>query len=71
MTTGIHNSVSFASNVAFVESLTTATAGSASLVTLLAITQFLHQVKIKFILQLINGISTVLQKLPICFNLTF
>ena len=49
VTTGTYNFVSFASNVAFVGSLTAATAGSVSLIALLVITQFLHQIKIRFI----------------------
>ena len=61
MTTGTYNFVSFILNVAFVGLLTAATArsasGSASLVALLVITQFSDQVKIRFISQLINGIS--------------
>ena len=55
--------------------LTAATAGSASgsafqdlYVALLVITQILDKVKIRFISQLINGISNVLQKLLKCFN---
>ena len=72
MATGTYNFVSFILNVTFVGLLTAATAGSASgsasLVALLVITQFSDQVKIRFILQLINGISNVLQKLLKCFN---
>ena len=72
MTTGTYNFVSFILNVTFVGLLTAATAGSASgsasLVALLVITQFSDQVKIRFISQLINGISNVLQKLLKCFN---
>ena len=63
MTTGAYNFVSFTLNVAFVELLTAVTAGSApgsaSLVALLVITQFSDQVKIRFISQLIKGISSV------------
>ena len=47
-------------NAAFIGLLTAATARSASLVALLVITQFSDQAKIKFISQLINGISSVL-----------
>ena len=63
MTTGAYNFVSFTLNVAFVRLLTAVTAGSApgsaSLVALLVITQFSDQVKIRFISQLIKGISSV------------
>ena len=72
MTTATYSFVSFILNVAFVGLLTAATArsesGSASLVALLVITQFSDQVKIRFISQLINGISNVLQKLHKFFN---
>ena len=65
MTPGTYNFVSFILNDAFVGSLTAATTGSASgstsLVALLAITQFSDQVKIRFNLQLINGMPNVLQ----------
>ena len=54
-------------NLTFFRLLTAATAGLtsgfASLVTLLVNTQFSVQIKIRFISQLINGISSVLQKL--------
>ena len=63
MTTRAYNFVSFILNVAFVGLLTAATAGtasgSASLVALLVIPQFSEQVKIRFVSQLINGISSV------------
>ena len=72
MTTGTHNCVSFILNVVSVGLLISATAGlasgSVSLVALLVITQLSDQVKIRFILQLINGISSVLQKLLKYFN---
>ena len=55
-------------NVAFVGLLTAATAGSASPVALLVITQFSDQVKMRLISQLINSISSVFQKLLKCFN---
>ena len=59
-------------NVAFIGLLAAATAGlasgSASLVALLIITHFADQLKIKFISQLINGISSVSQKLVKNFN---
>ena len=42
--------------------------GSASLVALLVNKQFSDHVKIRFISQLINGMSSVLQKLLKCFN---
>ena len=42
--------------------------GSASLITQLVITQFSDQVKVRFISQLINGISSVIKKLLKCFN---
>ena len=64
--------VSVILNVAFVGILTAATtgsvSGSASLVALLVIIHFSDQVKIRFILQLINGISSVFQKLLKYFN---
>ena len=70
VTTGTYNVVSFILNVTFVGLLTAATAasvsGSASLVALLVITQFCDQVKIRFISQLITGISNALQKLLTC-----
>ena len=70
VTTGTYNFVSFISTIASVELLTAATtgsgSGSASLVALLVITQFLDQDKIQFITQLINVISSVLKN---CFNI--
>ena len=64
VTTDTYNFVSVILNIAFVGLLTAATAGfasvTASLAVLLAITQFLDQVKIIFISQLINGKSSVL-----------
>ena len=42
--------------------------GSASLVALLVNTQFSDRVKMRFISQLINDMSSVLQKLFKCFN---
>ena len=67
MTAATYNFASLILNVAFVGLLTAATAGfvprSASLVALLVITKFSDQLKIRFISQLINGISSVLQKL--------
>ena len=72
MTNGTYNFVSFILNIAPVGLLILATAGfasgSASLVALLVITQFSDQVKIKFISQLTNGISSVFHKLLKCFN---
>ena len=72
MTAATYNFASLILNVAFVGLLTAATAGSvsrsASLVALLVITKFSDQLKIRFISQLINGISSVLQKLLKCFN---
>ena len=59
-------------NVTFVGLSIAATAGfasgSASLVALLVNTQFSDYVEIRFVSQLINGISSVLQKLLKCFN---
>ena len=61
-------------NVAFVGLSTAAAAGfppwagTASLVALLVNTHFSDHVKIRFISQLINGMSSVLQKLLKCFN---
>ena len=59
-------------NVAFVGLLIAATAGFASgfafLVALLVNRQFSDHAKIRFISQLINGMSSVLQKLLKCFN---
>ena len=72
VTAGTYNFVSVILSVAFVGLLTVTTAGSASglasLVALLVITQFSDRVKIRFISQFINGISSVLQKLLKCFN---
>ena len=63
--TGTYKFVYFISNGAFVGLLTAPTAWpasmSASLVTLLVITQFLDQVKMRFISQLINGISSAFE----------
>ena len=62
MTTSTYNFVFVVLNVAFVGLLISTTAGSpgsAFPVALLDITQFLDQVKIRFISQLINGISSV------------
>ena len=59
-------------NVAFVGLSIATTAGfalgSASLVALPVDTQFSNHVKIRFSSQLINGMSSVLQKLLKCFN---
>ena len=72
MTTRTYNFVSFILNVEFVGLLTAATAGfatgSAPLVAFLVTTQFLDQIKIRFISQLNNGISNVLQTLLKCFH---
>ena len=72
VTTGTYNVVSAILNVAFVGSSIAATAGSASgsssLVVLLVNTQLSDHVKIRFTSQLINGVSSVLQKLLKCFN---
>ena len=72
MTTGTYNFVSSILNITFVGLLTAATAGLASgsafLVVSFVITQFSDQDKIRFISQLINGISSVLQKLLNYFN---
>ena len=63
MTAGTYSFVSFILNVAFVQLLTAATAESASvsayLASLLVITQFSDQVKIRYISHLINGVSSV------------
>ena len=56
--TGTYNFASFFLNVAFIGLLT---AVSESLIALLVFTQFSDQVKIRFISQLINIISNVLQ----------
>ena len=61
-------------NIAFVGLLTATAAGfppwagTASRVALFVNTQFSVHVKIRFISQLINGMSSVLQKLLKCFN---
>ena len=72
VTTGTYNFASFILNVAFVGAFIAGIAGSASgsasLFALLAITQFSDQVKKISISQLINSISSVLQKLLKCFN---
>ena len=72
VTTGTYNLRSVILKTAFVGLLIPATAGSgsgsASLVALLVITQFSDQVRVKDTSQLINGMSTVLQKLPKYFN---
>ena len=64
MTTGRYNFVSIILNVAFVGLLISTTEGSASglasLVSLLVITKFSGQVKIRFISQLINEVFSVL-----------
>ena len=65
MTTGTNYFVSVILNVAFVGLLIAATVGSASelvsLGALLVMIQFSDQVKIRFISQLINGISNAFQ----------
>ena len=70
--TGAYNFASFILNVAsvgaFIAGIEGSTLGSSSLVALLAITQFSDQFKIKLISQLINSISSVLQKFLKCFN---
>ena len=58
MTSGTYSFLSFNLSVTYV----------ASLVALLVITQFSDQVKIRLISQLINSISSVLQKFLKCFN---
>ena len=72
VTTGTYNVVSAILSVAFVGSSIAATEGSASgsssLVALLVNTQLSDHVKIRFTSQLINGVSSVLQKLLKCFN---
>ena len=72
MTTGTYNFVSAILYFPAVGLLTAATAGSASwsasFVDLLVITQFSEQVQIRFISQLTNGITSVLQKMLKCFN---
>ena len=71
MTTGTYNFVSVILYFAAVGLLTAATAGSASwsasFVALLVITQFSDQVQIRFISQLTNGITSILQKMLKCF----
>ena len=72
VTTGTYIFVSSILNVSFVGLLISATAvsvsGSASLVELLVITKFSDQVRLKDTSQLINGMSSVLQKLLKYFN---
>ena len=72
MTTAKYNFVSVILYFRAVGLLTAATAGSASwsasFVDLLVITQFSEQVQIRFISQLTNGITSVLQKMLKCFN---
>ena len=72
MTTGTYNFMSVILDAAFLGVSTATTAGSvsgsASLITQLVITQFSDQVKVRFISQLINGISSVIKKLVKCFN---
>ena len=72
VTTGTYNFASFILNVAFVGALIASTGGSAlglvSLVALLVNTQDSDQVKVKETSQLINGITSVLQKLLKYFN---
>ena len=72
VTTGTYNFVSFILKFAFVGLLIQATAGSALgsayLVALPVITQFSDQVRVKDTSQLINGMSSVLQKLLKYFN---
>ena len=74
MATERYSFVSVILNAAPVGLLNSATAGSssgsASLVTLPVITQFSDQVKIRFISQLINVISSVLQIFLRFFNVT-
>ena len=68
MTTGTYNFASVISIIAFVGLLILDTAGfspcaeAAFLVALLVNTQFSYYVKIRFISQLINSMSNVLQK---------
>ena len=68
----MQNFVSVILNIAFVGLLIAVTVGSASgfasLVALLVNTQFWDHVKMRFISQLINGMSNVLQKSLKCFN---
>ena len=69
VTTGTYNLQSVILKTAFVVGLLIpATAGSASPVALLVITQFSDQVKVKDVSQLINGMSIVLQTLLRYFN---
>ena len=64
VTTGTYKIVPSILNVALIGSATAGLAsGSTSLAAFLVITQFSDQVKIRIISQLINGISSVLQKL--------
>ena len=68
LTTGTYNLQSVILKTAFIGLLVPATAGSASLVILLVNTQFSDQVRVKDTSQLINGMSSVLQKLLKYFN---
>ena len=72
VTTGTYSFVPVILNVASVRLLISATpglaSGQASLLVLSVITQFSDQVKIRFISQLISGISCILQKLLKYFN---
>ena len=72
MTTGTYSFLPVILNVASVGLLISATpglaSGPASLLVLSVITQFSDQVKIRFISQLISGISCILQKLLKYFN---
>ena len=73
VTTGTYNFVSFILNVAFVgePSLCFGLVPSALFINLcsqLVITQFTGKFKVKDTSQLINGISSVLQKLPTYYN---
>ena len=73
MTTGTYSFVFFILNVAPIGELSKTAglspcAGATSLFSMLAITQFADQVKVKNTSKLINGMSKVLQKLLKCFN---
>ena len=72
VTAGTYNFASFILNVAsvgaFIAGIEGSTLGSSSLVALLVITQFSDQFKIKLISQLINSISSALQKFLRSFN---
>ena len=72
VTTGTYNFASPILNVAFVGAFISGIAGlalgSAACATIPVRTQISDHVKIRFISQLINGISKVLQKLLKCFN---